>query len=154
MAQQQARWSATTGDVSLTAQTTAATIQQAANSPTDVVIEQIVVYCSVACNATQAANGSAATSTAGTIYPLLPVPLNWPPPFTFWTASNVGSGTTQGGIMHLAAGQTVTFCLSKACGAGGDVTIGKGAASAANYTVNISSITGTANITFYLRSNQ
>ncbi len=62
------RWSATTGDVSLNSAGTTDTIQQPATNGSDVAIDQIVVYCSVACTVTQAANGAAATATAGTVF--------------------------------------------------------------------------------------
>jgi hypothetical protein len=146
------RWAATTGDLSLSAASTA-TIQQPATNGVTAFIDQIVVYCSVACSVTQAANGSAATATAGTITPILPTPGNVPIPLTFWTGSNVGTGTAQGGITHVPAGDTVVLCLSPSCGNAQQVqlaTIG----SSSNYSVTIASISGTANITFYGRSNQ
>jgi hypothetical protein len=52
------------------------------------------------------------------------------------------------------AGGTAVLCLSKACGNAGDVIVGHGGGTAANYTVSIASMSGTANITFYLRSAQ
>lgn len=154
-AQNTIRWMATTGDVSLSGAGTSATVQQPATatlSGGQGFIDQIVVYCSVACNVTLAANGTAATSTAGTFTPLLPTVLNTPVPLTFWTASNVGTGTAQGGIVHIPAGGTVTLCTSPSCGNPAQVSIGPGAGAASNYTVTISSITGTANITIYGRS--
>jgi len=152
-AQQVIRYSATTGDLSLSAASTA-TLQQPATNGTDVVIDQIVVYCSVACNVTQAANGAAATTTVGTVTPLLPAPLNSPVTVKFFTTSNVGTGTAQGGITHIPAGGTVVLCLSRSCGASGDVVVGYGAGAASNYSATIASINGTANITFFLRSSQ
>jgi len=150
--QQFQRWGATTGDVALSAAATAATIQQPATNASQVLIDQIVVYCSVACSVTQAANGSAATSTAGTVTPILPTQLSLILPLTFWTASNVGAGTAQGGIVHVPAGATVTLCLSPACGAPAQVTLGAGGGTGTNYTLTVGSITGTANITFYGRT--
>ena len=150
MAQLPGRWFATTGDVSLSGAGTTATIQQPATNGQQVQIETIVVYCSVACNITQAANGAAATSTAGTIQGILPN-LWTAPTATFWTASNVGSGTAQGGIYHLTSAGSVVFCLNQACGNTQSVNLGAGGTNS-NYSVTISSITGTANITFYARS--
>ena len=148
--QQATRWFATTGDMTLSAASTA-TVQQVATTNSQLVtLDQAVVYCSVACNITQAANGAAATSTAGTVTPILPAQLNAPIPITFWTTSNVGTGTAQGGIMHLPAGSTVVLCLSKSCGNAADVTLGNGG-TATNYSITIGSISGTANITFYGR---
>jgi len=152
-AQQVIRYSATTGDLSLSAASTA-TIQQPATNGTDVVIDQIVVYCSVACSVTQAANGAAATTTAGTVTPLLPATGNIQPTVKFFTTSNVGTGTAQGGITHIPAGGTVVLCLSKSCGASADVVVGYGAGAASNYSATIASISGTANITFFVRSAQ
>lgn len=155
-AQTVVRWVATTGDVALSPGATAATIQQVAvaSGASLAYVDQIVIYCSVACNATLAANGAAATTTAGTVTPLLPTPLNVSVPLTFWTASNVGTGTSQGGIIHVPAGGTVTLCMSQACGASGQVSFGPGGGTGSNYTVAIASITGTANITVYGRSIQ
>lgn len=150
-AQNTARWMATTGDVGLSAAATAATIQQPATNGSLALVDQITIYCSVACNVTLAANGTAATATAGTITPLLPTPLNTSVPLTFWTASNVGAGTAQGALTHLSAGSTVTLCLSPSCGNATQVSLAP-TGTTSNYTVSIASITGTANITFYGRS--
>lgn len=151
-AQQIYRWSATTGDVSLSAATTTVTLQEPATNGSDTAVDQVVVYCSVACTVTQAANGSAATSTAGTINPLAPTPTNAPVPVNFFTSSNVGTGTTQGGTVHVPAGSTAVLCLSRACGTSADVVISRGGGTRANYSVSIGSMTGTANITVYFRS--
>lgn len=153
LSQQVIRFSATTGDVSLVSAGTTATLQQPATNAGQVIIDQIVVYCSVACNLTQAANGTAATTTAGTVTPLLPTNLATTMPVNFFTASNVGTGTAQGGIIHIPAGSTVTICLSTSCGAAGDVRIGTGQGTAANYSAVVSSITGTANIIFIGRTS-
>ncbi len=155
-AQTTVRWVATTGDVSLSSAATAATVQQVAvaSGASLAYVDQAVVYCSVACSLTIAANGTAASTTAGTITPLAPTPLNVPVPLTFWTASNVGTGTAQGGIIHIPAGATVTLCLSPACGAAGQISLAPGGGTGANLTFSIASITGTANITVYGRSIQ
>lgn len=151
-AAQTVRWSATTGDVVLAAAATAATIQQPATNGRDVIIDQIVVYCSAACSATQAANGAAATTTAGTVTPLLPAPANAATTAKFFSASNVGAGTAQGGITHVPAGGTAVLCLSTSCGNAADVIVGRGGGGASNYTLAIASMTGTVNVTFFLRS--
>lgn len=152
-AQNTQRWMATTGDQSLSGSGTTATIQQPAANGALVTLEQIVVYCSVACNVSQAANGTAATTTAAqsSITPVLPTATNAQPPFNFFTRSDVGTGTAQGGIYHLAAGQTITFCLAASCLNGRDVVLG-GSSTGLNYSVSINSITGTANIAFYVRT--
>lgn len=152
-AQNQVRWAATTGNVSQTGATYTATIQQPATGQTQAYLDQIVVYCSVACTVTQDANGTAATSTAGTVTPILPAQFKTPVGVTFWTASNVGNGTQQGGIINLPATSTVTLCLSPACGNPAQVLLPTGG-TASNYSVTINAITGTSNITFYGRSSQ
>jgi hypothetical protein len=153
-AQQTVRWAATTGDVSTGSPgTTAATLQQVATSARQqAYIDQIVIYCSAACAITQRANGTAATSTTGTLVPILPSQLSLSVPLTFWTASNVGTGTVQGGITHIPAGGTAVLCLSPTCGAAAQVVLGTGGGTAANYTISTDSITATVNITFYGRS--
>lgn len=147
------RWSATTGNVSLSGAGTTATIQQPATNADQVELEQIIVYCSVSCTITQSANGAAATSTAGTITPILPSPLNSVVTATFWTSSNVGNGTLQGGSFNMPSAGTQAFCLNTACNSTHTVTLGTGG-KGNNYSVSISSITGTANITFYGASFQ
>lgn len=134
-------YSATTGDVVLSGAGTKFTVQQPATRANTVQFDAAVIYCSVACDVTQLQNGSAATSTAGTVNGLLPTVPNGTA--TVWTASNVGAGTLAGGILHLAAGERVTLdlrALSMASSGTGN-----------NYTVAISSITGTANITVFWR---
>jgi len=155
------RWSASTGLVSLSGAGTTATVQQPATNSTAVVIEQIQVYCSVACTVTQKVNGTAATATAAPVCttsqaspcvtPLLPTQLNLPAPFNFYSASNVGTGQVQGAITYIPAGGTVVLCAAKSCGNGGDVTLGTGLGTASNYSAVINSITGNVDITFYLR---
>ena len=150
--QQTIRFAATTGDLSLSAASTA-TLQQPATNASQVYIDQIVVYCSVACSVTQAANGAGATTTAGTVTPILPTVLNTTVPVNFFTTSNVGTGTAQGGAVHIPAGGTVVLCLSPSCGNPAQVVLGTGGITA-NYSATIGSISGTANITFYGRAIQ
>ena len=150
---QPVRWAATTGDVTISAAYTA-TIQQPATGGALQSIDQVVVYCSVACTVTQAANGTAATTTAGTVAPILPAPLSVTLPLSFFTASNVGAGTAQGGALHIFAGDTKVLCLSSTCGTAGQVALPPGGGTAANYSITIGSISGTVNITFYGRSQQ
>lgn len=142
LAAAQARYTATTGDVSLSAAGTKFTIQQPATSGRLVKLETAVVYCSVACDVTQTHSGAAATATAGTTSQLPPSSPSYPAASTVWTASNVGAGTAASGISHMTAGQSVVFDLSK-------ITLGPGAGTASNYTIVVSTITGTANITLY-----
>lgn len=151
-AQQATRWGATTGDVVLAGAATTATIQQPATNAGPLLIDQIAVYCSAACTFTQTANGTAATSTAGTVTPILPSQLSITPNLTMWTASNVGTGTAQGGITRVPAGGTVMVCLSPTCGAAAQVQLNQGQGTAANYSVVIASVTATVNITFFGRS--
>lgn len=147
------RWSATTGDLSLSVSATIATVQNLAVSQAgNIYVDQIQVYCSVACSATQYANGTAATATAGTVNAILPTQLTASLPLTFWTGSNVGAGIEQGGVTHVPAGSTVVLCLSPSCGAPAQVTLGPGGGTASNYSLSIGAITGTANVTFFGRT--
>lgn len=97
-----------------TANTTAMTIQQPATDPRTVQFPDggrvgASVYCAAAQTATLSWNGTAATSTAGTIL-LLP-PATRPASATIWTASNAGSGTT-GPVFNVIAGQTFSIDLA------------------------------------------
>lgn len=131
------RYSATTGNVSLSGAGTALTIQQPASGGKLVTLESVQVYCSVTCVVSQAANGTAATATAGTANALLPA--RTPAAATVWTASNVGAGTAQGGVLNLSAGATQAIDVSK-------IVLGP-SGTGSNYTVSIASVTGTVNIT-------
>lgn len=135
------RFSATTGDVSLSAAATTLTVQLPAAGPAgnpSVTLESFIVYCTVACSVTQAYNGAAATATAVTVSPI-PPNTTLGAAATAWKASNVGSGTAVGGIIHVPAGGTITISLAQ-------VTLA-GAGNGANYSVTVGAITGTANIT-------
>ena len=155
-AQTTIRWRATTGDVSLSGSAYSATVQQptvASLSGSAAYLDQVQVYCSVACSVTQAVNGAAATSTAGTFQALLPTPLNAAVPLTFWTASNVGAGTDQAGITHVPAGGTVILCFTASCGNPAQFIVGPGSGTASNYSVTIAAgVTGTVNITVFGRT--
>lgn len=145
------RWLATSGNVSVTT-SYAITVQQPATNASQVYVDQAVAYCSAACTVQAFANGTAATTTAGTVIPLLPTPLNTIAPFTFWTASNVGTGTAQSGILNLPAGATSpTLCFTPSCGNPTQVALGTGGTSA-NFTILVTMATGTANVALYLRS--
>lgn len=137
----QTRYSATTGDVSLSSAATTLTIQQPAANAKQVTLEAAVVYCSAACSLTQSQNGAAATATAGTVTGLLP--FGPPATATVWTGSNVGSGTAAGGIIHLAAGQSLTLDLSL-------IKLGN-TGSGTNYSLAIASVTATVNLTLVWR---
>jgi len=134
-------YSATTGDVSLSSAGTSFTIQQPATNGKNVKLSSALVYCSVACDITQAQNGTAATATAGTATAILPGGLFTPATATVWTASNVGSGTAVGGTIHQTSQQYIPIDLSK-------ISMGNTGKNT-NYTITISSITGTANITLF-----
>jgi hypothetical protein len=144
MPQSVPRYSASTGQTSLTAQSLALTIQQPAASPPQINMESAVVYCSVACTVTASINGTPATATAGTA---IKIPPSGPGAMaTIWTASNAGSGTTMPPIYNIPAGSTVVIGLSQ-------VIIQRGPTTN-NYTLTVGSITGTANITFLWNENQ
>lgn len=125
-----------TGNVSLNAAGTAATLQQPAANAKQVTGEWASVYCSVACVVTQSINGTAATTTAGTPV-ALPGSMSGPAIATFWTASNAGSGTTLA-VDNIPAGGTFTFDLTK-------IRL-PASGTASNYTIAIASLTGTVNI--------
>lgn len=132
------RWSGTTGDVTTTA--SVVTIQQPATAAKSVTLESCVVYCANACTVTQAQNGTAATTTAGTLRALTNTAGSIVT--KFWTASNVGSGTAVAGIFHLAAGNTVVLDLTK-------ISLPKSNSTAVNYSITAISASGVTNITIY-----
>jgi hypothetical protein len=132
------RWSATTGDVALTATALTFTIQQPATGAKSVALETAIVYCSVDYNITQAQNGTAASATAAT-----PVSINSPTGSVvtkFFTASNVGAGTTIPGLLHGTAGLTLPIDLSK-------ISFPSTGIGTTNYSITIPAVTGTCNIT-------
>ena len=135
----QNHYSATTGDVSLSGAGTKLTIQQQAAGTKTLNLDRAVVYCSVACDVTQERNGTAASTTAGSVNKLDPGGAS--SQASIYTASNVGTGSTVGQILHLPATATAVLDLAH-------IHLPRGSTTT-NYTVVISSITGTANITFY-----
>ncbi len=144
---------ATTGDVSLSAAGTTATLQVKTVNNVQIILDYVTVYCSVACTFTQTANGTAATTTAGTVTSLLPNPLGAALPVNFFTASNVGNGTDQAGIIHVGAGETKTIALGPPV-MPKNITLGPspgGPGTGTNYNIVVASITGTANVTFFGR---
>lgn len=148
-----ARFAPQLADVVLVAAGTTVTIQQPAvtagttNPAKQVILESFTVYCSVACNVTQASNGGTAASTTA-VAGIVSLPPNFGTPATalLFTASNVASGVAMGPILHLSAGQTIVICLNTSCGQRGNVQLGAGGGGLTNYSVSVSSITGTANI--------
>lgn len=142
------RWSSTTGDVSLSSAAYAATIQQPSSAAIPVYVDKVLVYCSVACDVTFRANGTAATTTLGTVTPLLPTVLSTTAAFSFYAASNVGTGTIQGGVIHLPGGAPpVAICFSQSCGESANYMM-VGAGGNVNFSVSVASMTGTFNATF------
>lgn len=139
---------ATTGNAVLVAATTAATLQQPATNSRPVAFPSstvgglppagVSIYCSVACTATFIRNATAATATAGTVANVNPN--EQPAVVQFYTASNYSGGTTLA-VVNIPAASTSSFDLSAIKLPAGNATT--------NLTVAISSITGTANITFY-----
>lgn len=140
---------ASTGSVSLSSATTAATLQQPATNALNVGFPTsqngalstagAAVYCSVACNATLSRNcTTSATATAGSVLQLNPTDPS--PVVTFWTASNASSCTTLE-VIPVGAGLWQGIDL-------GAFALFKGGTTS-NLTISISSITGTAIITFF-----
>jgi hypothetical protein len=143
-------YTASTGSVSLSGAGTAATIQQPSTCNTtpgscqQVIGIKATVQCSVACTVTRTKDGTVASATSaqssivqspaqpqGTVTPLM----------KFFTASNASGGTTID-VVNVPAGGMQTYDLS-------DVFMPANGASQ-TYTISVSSITGTANITFYV----
>ncbi len=149
--QQPYNYIATTGNVSLSSQTTAATLQQPATNQTSVTFPGAIplaagmppvgatVYCSAACVATISRNcTTAASATAGTVTSVLP---NVPAAsVTFWTASNASSCTTLR-VVNIGAGQEYAIDLSQFnLSTSGTLS---------NIHISIASVTATVNISFY-----
>lgn len=133
---------ATTGNVSLSTQTTAATLQLPATGGFHVSFPPspstgASVYCSAACVFSVILNATGATATAGTVNIAqgdCPTPA-----IKFWTSSNYSGGTTLV-TYNVAAGQTFTLDMGQLYLAGGGVN--------SNITIAIASVTATVNITF------
>ena len=138
-AQQPINYIATTGNVSLSAAATAATVTFPVSVNGALAPVGATVYCSVACVATIARNcTTAASATAGTVTTVLPNVAA--ASVTMFTASNA-SGCTTLRVINIAAGQEYPIDLS----AFNLATTG----TKSNLHISIASITGTANITFY-----
>lgn len=136
---QETWFASSTGVVSLSGAGATATLQRAASTSKNITLDTATVYCSVACTITQSQNGTAATATAGTIRGINPSAYARSEA-TFWTASNVGAGTTIGAPVTCTAACTIVLDLSK-------VSIPTGSTSF-NYSITISSITGDYSIGF------
>lgn len=134
------RFGASTGTLSLTGTGTSFTLQQALIGLKQVNLESAVIYCSVACTVTQAQNGTPATATAGTAVAIQPRGPS--ATATVWTSSDVGAGTTVPGPLPIPAGGVAVLDLSK-------IMFARTSTSITNYTIIISSITGSASVTFY-----
>lgn len=135
---------ATTGDVVLSAQTTAATIQQPVANPLAVGFPAVPavgasVTCSVACTFSIIVGATPASATAGTVRPVNPSPDTPAPNIQFFTASNYSGGTTLA-TYTLNAGQTFPLDMS---------AMRPGPQPQGNITIAIASMTGTANIKFF-----
>jgi len=134
------RFSSSTGKVVLSGAATTFTLQQASVGSKKIILEGATVSCTVACEVTQAENGAAATSTAGSISCVQPC--GPAATATTWTASNVGAGTTIGANpLPVPAAGVLIIDLSK-------VYFSKTSTSATNYSISTNSITGTVVITF------
>jgi type IV secretory pathway TrbL component len=87
------------------------TVQQPATASKTVIFDKARVYCSAACTFSVERDGTAATTTAGTIAKLTSSLPN--ATATAWTASNVGSGTQISETYDLAAGGSLELDISK-----------------------------------------
>jgi hypothetical protein len=136
----QDQWfSSSTGVVALSGAGATATLQRASGTTKSITLDTATVYCSVACTITQSQNGTAASSTAGSIRGVNPSS-GAASSATFWTASNVGAGTSIGAPITCDAACTVSIDLSKVIIPAGTTNF--------NYSITISSITGNYSIGF------
>lgn len=124
-------------ETALTAATEKVTIQSVVG--TKVTFESASVYCSVACDVTFYQNGTAATATAVTFGNSVFFSMNgvMTPTSTVFSGSNVGSGVTTFKY-SIPAGGTFSFDCTK---------LYMSPSLVGNFTIGISSITGTARIT-------
>lgn len=148
-AQQSIQYVASTGNVSVSGATYAATLQQPATDAVTVTFPVATsgalpsvgatIYSSVAAVATISRNcTTAASATAGTVTSNVP---NVPAAsVTMWTASNASTCTTLR-VINIAAGQEYPIDLSQFRLA----TTG----TKSNLHISLASLTGTVNITFY-----
>jgi|ERR1700722_1807347 len=137
-------YTASTGNVSLTSASTAATIQQAATNPFPFYGIKATVQCTVTCIVTRSKDGTAATATLSQSSivqsPAVPAGRSTPLTMQFYTASNASGGTTID-VITINNGGILVFDMS-------DVSFGS--VPGQTYTISIGAITGTANITFYV----
>jgi hypothetical protein len=147
-AQQQFTWKASTGAVSLSSATTAATVQQPATGGDQNTIDSIVVVCPASCTITETQGGTAATTTAcpSCINGIIPYQ-NANFGFNFYTASNQSGGTVIGTAVCSAA------CTQTFIGAvwGQPIMTMSSSGTSVSMTVSITAVTGVAYITFYGR---
>jgi len=146
IAQQTYNYIATTGNVSLSSQTTAASLQQPATDALPVAFPSSTtggappagasVQCSAACVATISRDCTTpATVTVLQVNPGDPVPV-----VQFFTGSNA-SGCTTLAVFNIGAGSIQPIDLSA-------LKLGKASAQN-NLTISIASVTAIVNITFY-----
>lgn len=140
---QPASFSAGTGAITLVATATKATLQQPATNAEQIAVDSATIVCPASCIITQYQNGTAATTTAGTVVGIQP---NGAATFAlnFFTASNVGNGTVIGAVTVCSAACTRT--LTNPIG-GPILTMGT-TGTATNYTIGVSAVTGDVYITF------
>lgn len=138
-------YTASTGNVTLVSAGTAATIQQPiTTAPFPFNALKATVQCSVTCVVTRSKDGTAATTTLSQSSivqsPATPSGKSTPLTMQFYTASNASGGTTID-VNTINGGGILAFDMS-------DVSFG--AVPGQTYTIAVGSITGTANITFYV----
>lgn len=109
----------------------ALTLQQPSSSAKDTLPQSAALYCSVACTVTLEINGTAASSTAGTVVDLLGQSNT--STTTAWVASDVGTGTTVAKYV-IAAGSTYVVDLT-------GIRL-RGSNTAKNMSLRVNSITG------------
>ena len=121
-----------THEATLAASAHAITIQQPASGSKKVTLQSANLYCENACTVTLEKDGTAASSTAGTVV-TLDESRNDSATATVWVNSNVGSGTTIYTYV-LSAGQQITIDLEDI------VMVGDGTGN--NVTLRTASTTG------------
>jgi hypothetical protein len=133
---------ARTGAVSLSSAATTATVQQPATNGELIAFTKVVATCPAACTITQTQNATAVTASSGTAGTVVGTDPTSGASFllTFWTAVTLSGGTV-----------TNAFPCSAACTQAFDISAIKfgNTGTSTNYSVTISSVTGTAYIDFY-----
>jgi hypothetical protein len=137
------QYCSTSGDVTLSGAGTTFTIQMPAGSGKSAVLMAAIVTTSVASSFTQAANGTNATTTAGTVTQSPTTAPTVTGKAVSFTASNVGAGTAIAGKIVTPAASGLVIDLTN----GNNYNLVLKPVANSNYSIVIASMTGTANAT-------